>query len=129
MREWVWGASEPFEALAVCSDPTVGKSKNIDEDISTAEVGKVTWQVEEIQSFLKQKKLKVIFCTYQSSELIQEAQKDKTIEPFDLVVCDEAHRCAGKANAGFATILDDEKISAHKDYLLLPHHVIFRNRF
>ena len=40
MREWVWGASEQFEALAVCSDPTVGKSKKGDEDISTAEVGR-----------------------------------------------------------------------------------------
>jgi len=114
MREWVWGANERFEALAVCSDPTVGKSKNNDEDISTAEVGKVTWHVDEIQAFLRSSNPKVIFCTYQSSELIQIAQEDKTIPQFDLVVCDEAHRCAGKANAGFATVLHDEKIRAKK---------------
>jgi superfamily II DNA or RNA helicase len=114
MREWVWGANERFEALAVCSDPTVGKSKNTDEDISTAEVGKVTWHVDEIQAFLKTPNPKVIFCTYQSSELIQLAQKDETIPQFDLVVCDEAHRCAGKANAGFATVLHEEKIRAKK---------------
>ena len=52
MREWVWGASEHFEALAVCSDKTVGKSKKVDEEITTAEVGKVTSHVEEIQRFL-----------------------------------------------------------------------------
>ena len=114
MREWVWGANERFEALAVCSDPTVGKSKNSDEDISTAEVGKVTWHVDEIQAFLRSSIPKVIFCTYQSSELIQLAQEDETIPQFDLVVCDEAHRCAGKANAGFATVLHEEKIRAKK---------------
>jgi superfamily II DNA or RNA helicase len=114
MREWVWGANERFEALAVCSDPTVGKSKNTDEDISTAEVGKVTWHVNEIQAFLKTPNPKVIFCTYQSSELIQIAQEGENIPQFDLVVCDEAHRCAGKANAGFATVLHEEKIRAKK---------------
>ena len=114
MREWVWGASEHFEALAVCSDKTVGKSKNVDEDISTAEVGKVTSHVEEIQKFLKQKKPKEIFSTYQSSELIQEAQKDESISSFDLVVCDEAHRCAGKSDSAFSTILHEDKIRATK---------------
>jgi superfamily II DNA or RNA helicase len=114
MREWVWGANERFEALAVCSDPTVGKSKNPEEDISNAEVGKVTWHVAEIRSFLTSEKPKVIFCTYQSSELIQEAQEDESIPQFDLVVCDEAHRCAGKANAGFATVLHEDKIRAKK---------------
>ena len=114
MREWVWGASEQFEALAVCSDPTVGKSKKGDEDISTAEVGKVTWHVEKIKSFLTSTTPKVIFCTYQSSELIEEAQRDAKIPAFDLVVCDEAHRCAGKSDAGFATVLHDDKIRAMK---------------
>ena len=114
MREWVWGANDKFEALAVCSDPTVGKSKNPEEDISNAEVGKVTWHVDEIRSFLKSDSPKVIFCTYQSSELIQEAQEDDSIPQFDLVVCDEAHRCAGKANAGFATVLHEDKIRAEK---------------
>ena len=33
---------------------------------------------------------------------------------FDLAVADEAHRCAGKADAAFATILDGEKIRASK---------------
>ena len=113
MREWVWGANEEFEALAVCSDPTVGKSKN-SEDISTSEVGKVTWDVQEIKSFLKQETPKVLFCTYQSSDLIAQAQKDKSIPSFGLTVCDEAHRCAGKVEAGFATILHEDKIRSEK---------------
>ena len=49
MREWVWGAKENFQTLAVCSDPTVQKAVN--EDVSVSEVGKVTWDVEEIRAF------------------------------------------------------------------------------
>ena len=74
----------------------------------------VTSEVEEIAEFLKQPKPKVIFCTYQSSDLISQAQLDDTVPDFDLAVADEAHRCAGKADAGFATILDADKIRASK---------------
>ena len=112
MREWVWGAKENFQTLAVCSDPTVQKAVN--EDVSVSEVGKVTWDVEEIRAFLKTSSSKVIFCTYQSSELIQEAQQDKSIEAFDLVVCDEAHRCSGSSDSRFSTVLDEDKIRASK---------------
>jgi superfamily II DNA or RNA helicase len=70
--------------------------------------------VDEITKFLKQPKPKVVFCTYQSSELIAEAQLDGSVPAFDLAVADEAHRCAGKADAGFATILDAGKIRASK---------------
>ena len=111
MREWVWEANQRFDALAVCSDPTVGRSN---DDISTADVGRVTWQVEEIQAFLHKPDPKVIFCTYQSSQLIQHAQEDESIPKFDLVICDEAHRCAGNIDASFATVLHDEKIRARK---------------
>jgi superfamily II DNA or RNA helicase len=46
--------------------------------------------------------------------LIAEAQLDETLPAFDLAVADEAHRCAGNADAGFATILDGGKIRASK---------------
>jgi len=46
--------------------------------------------------------------------LIAEAQLDPAVPTFDLAVADEAHRCAGKADAGFATILDGDKIRADK---------------
>ncbi len=37
-----------------------------------------------------------------------------TAKPFDLVICDEAHRLAGHAEGLFATVLDDKKIKATK---------------
>ena len=117
MREWVWGANDKFEALAVCSDPTVGRTnEEAENDISAVEVGKVSWQVDEIKSFLYKPNSKVVFCTYQSSKLIMEAQIDKKVPSFDLIVCDEAHRCAGSGvkDAAFSTVLFEDKIRAKK---------------
>ena len=48
----------------------------------------------------------LVFSTYQSSPLIAEAQKYRDTRAFDLVVADEAHRCAGKVEGAFGTILD-----------------------
>ena len=112
MREWAWAGNTDFDILNVCSDKSVGKKT---EDMDPADAPfPVTSEVEEIAEFLKQSKPKVVFCTYQSSDLIAQAQLDGSVPTFDLVVADEAHRCAGKADAGFATILDGEKIRATK---------------
>ena len=74
----------------------------------------VTSEPAEIAKFLRRPEPKVIFCTYQSSPLIAEAQLDKSVPTFDLAIADEAHRCAGKADAGFATVLDSQKIRSAK---------------
>ena len=112
MREWAWAKNHHFETLNVCSDKSVGK-KTEDMDPSDAPFP-VTSDVEEISRFLKKAGPKVLFCTYQSSDLIAQVQADTSIPAFELAIADEAHRCAGKADAGFATILDGEKIRAAK---------------
>ena len=115
MREWAWAGDSYFEILNVCSDRTVGEKTKQTEDMELADVTfDVTSEVEKITKFLKQPNPKVVFCTYQSSDLIAQAQLDGSVPTFDLAVADEAHRCAGKADAGFATILDAEKIRASK---------------
>ena len=112
LKEWYFGASKPFKSFAVCSDDSVTKSTEEDavkestQDLSFP----VSADPKQIQSFLKQKGTKVIFSTYQSSPMIAEAMKSKTIPSFDLVICDEAHRCAGKVGSTFTTVLDDKKI-------------------
>jgi superfamily II DNA or RNA helicase len=112
MREWAWAKNQDFRILNVCSDASVGKKT---EDMDPADAPfPVTSDVEEISLFLKKPEDKVIFCTYQSSDLIAQAQLNEGIPSFDLAVADEAHRCAGNADAGFATILDANKIRANK---------------
>ena len=113
MREWAWAGNTDFEILNVCSDQSVGR-QNV-EDMKTSDAPfSVTSEIPKIVRFLKKSGPRVLFCTYQSSELIAEAQLDKAVPTFDLAVADEAHRCAGKADAGFATILDGHKIRANK---------------
>ena len=112
MREWAWAGNTEFEILNVCSDKSVGRQT---EDMSVNDAPfPVTSDPNEIASFLQKKAPKVVFCTYQSSPLITEAQLVAADFTFDLAVADEAHRCAGKADAGFATILDGNKIRATK---------------
>jgi predicted helicase len=52
----------------------------------------------------------VIFSTYQSSPLIAETQQFDHVPRFNLIVADEAHRCAGKIDSAFATVLDETKL-------------------
>ena len=112
MREWAWAGNTDFEILNVCSDKSVGKKT---EDMAPSDAPfAVTSDVHEISKFLQKSGPRVVFCTYQSSQLIAESQIDTKVPTFDLAIADEAHRCAGKADAGFATILDGEKIRASK---------------
>jgi superfamily II DNA or RNA helicase len=112
MREWTAAFNQPFDVLCVCSDKSVGRKS---EDMGVNEAPfPVTSQPDEIEQFLKNEGPKVVFCTYQSSELIAEAQRHKSVPNFDLVVADEAHRFAGKADAAFSTVLDGEAIRATK---------------
>ena len=115
LHEWTLAANLPFEVLCVCSDETVGK-KGSDEAIhSITDVAfPVTSNVEDIRKFLYRSGAKVLFCTYQSSPLVAEAQGVATVPDFDLAIADEAHRCAGKVGNDFTTILDAKLIRATK---------------
>jgi len=121
LKEWTFASNIPFEVLCVCSDKTVGK-RNYDEMIHsvrdlhfpvTSEVPEI--RIHEIRTFLKGDENKVIFCTYQSSPIIADAQSDKSIPEFDLVIADEGHRCATlKIDSAFSTVLDDQLIRSKK---------------
>ena len=55
-----------------------------------------------------------MFATYQSSPQIAEAFRLGRVPAFDLVIADEAHRCAGPVSSDFATILDPQVIKARR---------------
>jgi len=116
LAEWGRHSAEDFDTLVVCSDESVLQSKADTAIQSTADLGvKVTTDSAEIEHFLGQRRKRpaVVFATYQSSDRISAAQAGKR-KPFDLVICDEAHRLAGHAEGLFATVLDDRKIKARK---------------
>jgi len=114
-QEWTFAASQPFDVLCVCSDETVGKRGEDEVIHSVAELAfPVTSDAEEIRRFINEDGAKVIFSTYQSSPIVADAQAGDSTLAFDLVVADEAHRCAGKITSAFSTVLDNKRIIATK---------------
>jgi superfamily II DNA or RNA helicase len=116
LREWTFACNTSFDVLCVCSDQSVGKRASEDEIIHSVKdlPFPVTSDVQEICDFLKSNGRKVIFSTYQSSQLISESQSNLETPMFDLVIADEAHRCSGKVESEFAIVLDNQKIRANK---------------
>ena len=115
LREWTFAATTPFEVLCVCSDQTVGTKGNDEAIHSVADLAfPVTSDADEVRNFLIGVGNRVVFSTYQSSSVIIAAQADSAIPAFDLVVADEAHRCAGKVGSDFTAVLDNVQIRGHK---------------
>jgi superfamily II DNA or RNA helicase len=115
LREWTFAASAPFEVMCVCSDQTVGTRGNDEAIHSVADLAfPVTSDADEVKCFLNGAGSRVVISTYQSSSVIAAAQADVTTPAFDLVVADEAHRCAGKVGSDFTAILDNDHIRSAK---------------
>lgn len=114
VKEWVNEREEDFIFLPVCSDKNVTTG---DDEIalSNSELPmRSTTNAAEIVEFLRRKRNKVVFATYQSSPKVAEAFRLGTVSPLDLILADEAHRCAGKISPEFSTVLDNKKIPAKR---------------
>ena len=119
MREWATQRTIPHRYLGVCSDTRAGHS---DEDAPLEELEiPVTTKAEAVTVALKEDRgdaMTVIFCTYQSLEVIEKAQKQGA-PTVDLALCDEAHRTTGVDAPGdrtspFVLIHDEERLKAEK---------------
>lgn len=115
MRVWQTNSPAGFEVMAVCSDATVGRN----EDSAVTHVSElgmpVTTEPTDIAAFLrKRSRPRVVFSTYQSSPRIAAAYELGRVAAFDIVVADEAHRCAGPVSSDFATVLDAGAIKAKR---------------
>ena len=67
----------------------------------------------------------VVFCTYHSLGLVERAQDDGA-PPFDLILCDEAHRTTGIERPGdktspFVLVHDAERVRAFKRLYMTRH--------
>lgn len=97
LKEWKREASINFRAYAVCSDSKLSKQAS-SEDTRVADLAyPSTTNVEKLASHFQKgtdAALTVIFSTYQSIEVVAQAQS-KGLPEFDLIVCDEAHRTTG----------------------------------
>ena len=95
LREWTSHSTIPLRSFAVCSDTKVGKAQ---EDISVHDLQyPATTNATQLAKHASKNvdgKLTVIFGTYQSIQVVAEAQANG-LPDFDLIVCDEAHRTTG----------------------------------
>lgn len=115
---WRDNAQQHYDILCVCSDESVVRGSEESDDISaeTLRLGglSVTTDCDEVGRFLSRVGPRLVFSTYHSAGVVAAAQAATTATPFDLMVCDEAHRCAGPFDSPFAVVLDDRRIKAVK---------------
>nr|WP_260173847.1 type ISP restriction/modification enzyme [Nocardioides albus] len=125
LREWMANSEVEIRPFAVCSDVRVGRKANTeDADMSTVDLtepattdAKTLIERFQVGRHAKER-MTVVFSTYQSIDVIAEAQK-QGLEEFDLVICDEAHRTTGVTLAGgddssFVKIHDNQVVRAKK---------------
>lgn len=134
LREWSSDANEPIKPIAICSDSRITRQRgntNDDEDFSvvdlafpaSTDVKSVIKQFKAIDRTSK-KGMTVVFSTYQSIDVIANAQRHLLNENnnnaiFDLIICDEAHRTTGVTLAGndesaFVKVHDNDFLQANK---------------
>ena len=106
LREWTARSELDIRAFAVCSDNKVSRAaEDLDrehaesEDFDVSDVAiPVTTDPEQLAERMEHRKraagMTVVFTTYQSLPAVSKAQA-LGVDPFDLVICDEAHRTTG----------------------------------
>lgn len=126
LHEWCKHTSwESFSCLCVCSDPSVTRRKGEDEWlVRQADLDfKVTTDAKDVARFLKgPEEHKIIFTTYQSSQVVGEAIPKRF--KFDLGLFDEAHKTAGREGTNFSFALSDKNIAIDKRVFMTatPRH-------
>jgi predicted helicase len=134
LREWAAQADEDINAICICSDAEVSRTRSKNEDIdaysvidlampASTDVKQILHQFSHIQRKPKAG-MTVVFSTYQSIEVIAKAQKElikrnDRFGAFDLIICDEAHRTTGVSLAGedesaFTKVHDNKFLKSKK---------------
>ncbi|MDB5578834.1 MAG: damage-inducible protein [Bradyrhizobium sp.] len=107
IREWTIDTETPLRAFAVCSDVQVGKHRRDLSDIAEVDAHDLDYPATTNAARLASKaaqaapdRMTVVFSTYQSIQVISDAQRQHGFPEFDLIICDEAHRTTGATLAG-----------------------------
>ncbi len=128
LKGWSSDTKYSMDTIAVCSDRKVTKKSGSNEleDIAAADIGypattnyeKLLKYQKDIEGTSAKGNMLVVFSTYQSIDVIIEAQKHGFYE-FDLIIADEAHRTTGATLSGeddshFVKVHKNSNIKAHK---------------
>ena len=135
--DWANDADLPLKTFAVCSDIRAGQRP--DNDISPYDLTETPSTNPErlaarFRAAQRGATMTVIFSTYQSLNVISEAQRSANGLPeFDLIICDEAHRTTGASLAGedesnFQRVHDNDFIAAQKRLYMTATPRIYGDR-
>lgn len=141
LTEWTQQSETKLHSFAVCSDAEVGKKRDRKDDDSvqtfvhelqypaTTDAKRLA---EEMIAWHEENAMSVIFSTYQSIDVISQAQKNYDLPAFDLVICDEAHRTTGQTYGGeeesaFVRVHFNDFIKAAKRLYMTATPIIYRD--
>lgn len=126
MRVWANQSKRGLRCAVVCSDATASSADGDTWETSLSDVPyPATTNPEDlyrqIERFDRTSGINVVFSTYQSIQVVSDAQR-KGLDPFDLIVCDEAHRTTGASEmtgnlldqSAFTKVHDNALVSAYK---------------
>ena len=138
--DWANDADVPLKPLAVCSDIRAGRRRD-DEDISPYDLTEYASTdpavlVERFKSAGDANgagRMTAVFSTYQSLDVVSQAQREFGLPAFDLIVCDEAHRTTGVSlvgqnESGFQRIHDHGFIAGRKRLYMTATPRIYGDR-
>lgn len=132
LREWYADAQEPINAVCICSDPEISRKRSKNDDNDTFSVVDLAMPASTNTEYILHQfhqiqesgatGMTVVFSTYQSIQVIAQAQKTLLtagFNEFDLIICDEAHRTTGvtlahQDESDFTRVHDNNFIKAKK---------------
>lgn len=136
LNDWYFDAQEPMQSICICSDSKASRSRrrkadDLDDtddspvDLALPATTRVDQIVPRLRQIQKHQGLKVVFSTYQSIDVIAEAQRMILEESagaygiFDFIVCDEAHRTTGvklssRDESHFTKVHDNQFLQGRK---------------
>ncbi|MBL4712292.1 MAG: DEAD/DEAH box helicase [Gammaproteobacteria bacterium] len=127
LTEWTQQSIIPLHSFAVCSDSDIGKKRKKNDDVVQTFMHELrypaTTNAKALASEMDKRHdathMSVVFSTYHSIAVINEAQHKHGLGDFDLIICDEAHRTTGATFEGeeeskFVKVHDNDFICAKK---------------
>lgn len=140
LREWTAQAAEKINPVCVCSDAEITRDSQKNEedgalssivDLALPASTNVRNIVKQLRYAETQSGMTVVFSTYQSIDIVAEAQQQVGFE-FDLIICDEAHRTTGsiltgKTESAFTKVHDNAFIPAKKRLYMTATPRLYRD--
>ena len=140
--DWANDSDLPLKPFAVCSDIRAGKRSSDDGDMSPYDLTETpSTNPEKLTAGFRRadrrNNMTVVFSTYQSLDIVAEAQKQSNGVPeFDLIICDEAHRTTGvsakqltgKDESNFQRVHDNGFIAGKKRLYMTATPRIYGDR-